>query len=252
VDQEWRSPLAVTPAAFGSHAAWLSRNRRVIALDEAAGRLDRRGYPPPGTAVLTFDDGLSGVYEGALPILRRHRLPATVFLVAGTLEPGGRTVDWVDTPSPHPLRTLTMEQVREMREDGIAFGSHSYAHHDLTAMEEAECERDLRQSRELLEDLLQARVRHLAYPRGRHDERVRRAASRAGFTHAYAGEREAPKRRELAGPPMAIPRIMLYPGNGVKALRLKMTRWYLPLRESPAYPLLRRMAGRPPRTQSDG
>src|SRR2546423_1141649 len=103
--------------------------------------------------------------------------------------PADHAVDWVDTPPPHPLRTLTVEQVREMQEDGIAFGSHSYAHHDLTAMEEAECARDLRASRELLEDLLKAPVRHLAYPRGRHDERVRRAALRAGFTHAYAGER---------------------------------------------------------------
>ena len=119
-----------------------------------------------------------------------------------------------------------------MREAGITFGSHSLAHHDLTLLGEDECERDLRESRELLEDLLGHPVRWLAYPRGRHNERVRRAASRAGFTHAFT----LPTGPEPRGA-HALPRVGIWPKDGINALRAKTSDWYLGVRTSRMFPL---------------
>src|SRR5205807_4952068 len=115
---------------------------------------------------LGFDDGFADVYTYALPILRRSRLPATVFIVAQTLTSGGRAVDWVDDPPSWPLETLSREQILEMRAAGISFGSHSFSHRDLTTLTEDECVRDLRTSREVLEAILGEAIRLLAYPRG--------------------------------------------------------------------------------------
>lgn len=236
IDPTWDSPLAVPPRSFAQHVAWLVRHRSVLPLEEAVQSLDRSARLPGRVAVLTFDDGFASVHEHALPVLRRFRLPATVFLVAQTLAPEGRSVDWVDGP-PDPVKTLTLEQVREMQAAGVRFGSHSYAHRDLTTLSDEECERDLRQSRELLEDLLGRPVPFLAYPKGRHDERVRRAALRAGFRHAFT---ERTERREPIGP-HAVPRVGVYPRNGLAALRVKTARWYLPFRMSPLFPLARRI-----------
>jgi peptidoglycan/xylan/chitin deacetylase (PgdA/CDA1 family) len=229
--------------------AWLAKHRVVVGLAEAVQVMDRRGRLPRGETALTFDDGLSGLHEYVFPVLRAHRLPATAFLVAETLTPRGRGVDWVDTPPPFPLRTITAEQVIEMRNAGVDFGSHSYAHHDLTRLDESECEADLRRSREVLEGLLGAPIHFLAYPRGRHNEVVRRAAAAAGFTHSFALERDGPI-LEPAGPPHATPRVGIFPGNGPRTLRLKTSRWYLPVRESRLYPALRRLSGRPRRTSA--
>jgi peptidoglycan/xylan/chitin deacetylase (PgdA/CDA1 family) len=227
--------------------AWLAKHRVVVGLAEAVQAMDRRGKLPRGVTALTFDDGLSGLHEYVFPSLRTYRLPATAFLVAETLTPRGRGVDWVDTPPPFPLRTVTPDQVIEMRNAGVDFGSHSYAHHDLTRLDESECEADLRRSREVLERLLGAPVHFLAYPRGRHNEVVRRAAAAAGFSHGFALERDAPILGP-AGPPHAIPRVGVFPGNGPRTIRMKTSRWYLPVRESGLYPTLRRLAGRPPRS----
>ena len=188
---------------------------------------------------LTFDDGFDSVHRYATPVLAANRFPSTVFVVAKTLSPGGFLVDWVDNPPSEPLRTLTLDQVLEMREAGVEVGSHSSVHHDLTTLSEAECERDLRESRELLEDLLHGPVRHLAYPRGRSDERVRRAAGRAGFANAFT----LPDDREPRGP-FAIPRAGVYRGNGVRDVAIKSSSWYLPLRTNPLFPLVRRAVGR--------
>lgn len=227
VQPGWDSPLAVEPDAFAAQAAWLRARRRVLPLAEALSRLDSRGLLPRGQAALTFDDGFSALYDQALPVLTRERLPATVFLVAQTLTEKGQPVDWVDTPGTEPLSTLTLDQVLEMQDAGMDFQSHSWAHHDLTQLTEDECVRDLRDSRELLSDLLGRPVTMLAYPRGRHIRHVRRAAALAGYTHAFA----LPERKEDVDE-YAIPRVGIFRGNGQAALRIKAARPYLRLRHS--------------------
>jgi peptidoglycan/xylan/chitin deacetylase (PgdA/CDA1 family) len=239
VDPAWRSVLSVSPEEFERHCAWLRRNRTVAPLEEIVGRMDSGGRPRRGTTALTFDDGFASVFHHAFPTLRRHGLPATMFVVAETLTPMGRAVDWVDDPPSQTLATLTREQVLEMRDAGIRFGSHSYRHADLPSLTEEECIHDLRASRELLEDLLSRPVPFLAYPRGLHDERVRRAAQRASFTHAFS----LPEAREPSGP-FAVPRVGVYPGNGVRGLRIKTSPWYLSLRTSRVYPAIRAVATR--------
>jgi peptidoglycan/xylan/chitin deacetylase (PgdA/CDA1 family) len=225
VEPDWNSPLAVRPEEFRRQAAWLRRRRQVLPVRDALPRLNRRGRLPGGTAALTFDDGFAGLYEHVLPVLVREKLPATVFLVAQTLAPGGRPVDWVDTPGTRPLTTLGLEQVLEMQDAGVDFQSHSWAHHDLTRLSREECVRDLRDSRELLSDLLGRPVTHLAYPRGRHDAGVREAAAAAGYTHAFA----LPETAEQPGP-FAVPRVGIYRGNGQLVVRVKAARPYLRVR----------------------
>jgi len=239
VEPGWPSPLAVKPEAFAEQMAWLGLNRTTIDLATAVGLMDERGRLPGRRAAITLDDGFASVFDHAWPVLARHRLPATVFVVAQTLTPEGRGVDWVDTPPPHPIRTLTLEQILEMQESGVSFGSHSFAHLDLTSLSEDECRRDLADSRELLEDLLGRRVPFLAYPRGLHNPRVRRAAAAAGFTHGFA----LPEHPEPPGA-FAVPRVGVYPGNGLLTLRAKTSRWYPAVRTSRAFPTLRRMVRR--------
>lgn len=237
----WASPLATDPGSFAEHCAWLATHKTVLPLVQAVGRLDRSGRLPVGETALTFDDGFRGLYDHAFAELRRTGLPATVFLVARTLTPDGRPPDWVDTP-PAPseaqqLETLSVDQVHEMQEAGIGFGSHSYTHADLTRLTFEECVRDLRDSRLLLESLLGGPVPLLAYPRGRHNAVVRLAAERAGYSHAFT----LPERREAAGP-YAVPRVGLYHGNSLSDLRVKSARAYLPVRTAPAYQLARAAA----------
>lgn len=239
VEAGWDSPLAVDPAAFALQAEWLAAHRTVLPLSEAVRRLDASGRLPRGTAALTFDDGFASVHSRAWPVLARYRLPATLFVVAETLSPAGRPVDWVDTPPAYPMRTLSVDEVLAMRDGGLAFGSHSYAHHDLTMLGFDRCVADLRDSRELLEDLLGAPVPYLAYPRGRHDATVRRAAARAGYTYAFS----LPQTREPVGP-FAVPRVGVFAGNGVRTLRVKASHGYLAVRTGRVYPVLQAMVRR--------
>ncbi|MHB1360710.1 MAG: polysaccharide deacetylase family protein [Rhodocyclaceae bacterium] len=65
----------------------------MLPLAQAIKRL-RQGELPARAAAITFDDGYADNYLHALPILRKHGLPATVFVATGFLD-GGRM--WNDT-----------------------------------------------------------------------------------------------------------------------------------------------------------
>ena len=226
VQPGWTAPMSMEPDAFATHAAWLARHREVVPLHAGLDRLGSSGRLSRGQVALTFDDGFASVHEHALPELRRHSLPATVFLVARTFV-DDEPADWMDRPPSSPPPVLDEEQVREMQAAGVTFESHSWRHADLTSLDYATCVDDLRQSRELLESVLRHPVRLLAYPRGRHDADVRRAAERAGYDYAFA----LPDGREEPGR-YAVPRVGVYHGNTVKHLRLKTSPGYLAVRSS--------------------
>jgi peptidoglycan/xylan/chitin deacetylase (PgdA/CDA1 family) len=221
VDPGWSAPISVHPLLFERHATWLARRRRVVPLDSIVASGEGRR-----DVALTFDDGFTSVLHHAVPVLSRLGLPATMFVVAATLVDGGRPVDWLDRPpSAGPPPTLDREQLLELRDAGVRIGSHGSSHADLTGLGDLACERDLRESREILEDVLREPVPFLAYPRGRHDARVRRLAERAGYTHAFT----LPERREPAGP-YAWPRVGIYGSNGIGTLRIKTIPAYVSVR----------------------
>ena len=74
--------LTVTPAALDAQLAYLARRTRPVSLRQAVSELVE-GTPHPRSVVVTFDDGYHDTLATALPLLERHRMPATVFVTTG-------------------------------------------------------------------------------------------------------------------------------------------------------------------------
>ncbi len=84
-------------------------------------------------------------------------------------------------------RMLNWTQVREMQKAGVSFGAHTMTHPVLSRLALSEAERELRESKRLIEDRLQTPVLDFAYPFGHeHDcsADVERLAARCGFRSA--------------------------------------------------------------------
>ena len=227
VDPAWSSPLSVHPRLFARHLAWMQRRRSIVPLATAlSGRMGPRGV------VVTFDDGFASLHEHVFPLLVTSSVPATVFLIAATVADGAAH-EVAREPSDIPP-TLTVEQIREMREAGVEFASHGFSHRSLTEMTDEECVADLRRSREVLEEVLGREVTAVAYPKGLSNERVWRAARVAGFRFGLAMSR-----RRRGGGPLEIPRAGVYADNGIGRLAIKASRWYLPVRTGAAYSVAR-------------
>jgi peptidoglycan/xylan/chitin deacetylase (PgdA/CDA1 family) len=86
----------VTPLeSFASQMSYLSAHCQVVPPEQLIAWL-RDGQALPRRCVsITFDDGYADNYVHAFPILRRHRLPATIFLTTGFVG-GQRGLFWWD------------------------------------------------------------------------------------------------------------------------------------------------------------
>jgi peptidoglycan/xylan/chitin deacetylase (PgdA/CDA1 family) len=84
--------IVVTPDVFDGQLTFLARHYNVISLGQLLQHLDSGSLLPPRTVVITFDDGWRDNYTYAFPLLKKHNLPATVFLTAGYI--GTLNVFW--------------------------------------------------------------------------------------------------------------------------------------------------------------
>jgi peptidoglycan/xylan/chitin deacetylase (PgdA/CDA1 family) len=163
---------------------------RIVSLEQALDVMsgDRR---PGRFAALTFDDGYADFATLALPVLRKHGAPATVFLVSDRL--GGRN-DWdIDQDLPQvPL--LSADDVRELQGQGVAFGAHGASHRRLSALSREELAWEVHGARLTLEAVLDGEVRFFAYPHLDQDGAVRREVEVAGYAAAFGGEQPGHER----------------------------------------------------------
>lgn len=83
----------VPPDRFERQMRHLARAYRPLPLAELLER-SRAGVVPEGAVAVTFDDGYADNAEYAAPILARHGIPATVFLVTGCIGTG--RIPWHD------------------------------------------------------------------------------------------------------------------------------------------------------------
>jgi len=73
----------VSRDTFAAHVAWLAERFELATVARAVEVLAGRGGRGRDLAVVTFDDGYREVLENALPVLREHGAPATLFLSSG-------------------------------------------------------------------------------------------------------------------------------------------------------------------------
>jgi len=174
--EDGRSVVSFSPELFGRFMEKLHRGGyRTVRLSDAAGLVRERKPFPEKSFVLTFDDGYGSVYEGAFPVLRKYRMTATVFLTVGDTENRGPQ-DRLPTLGGRQM--LSWGEVREMKDAGIDFGAHTVTHPDLTAIDAARMEHEIRGSKEIIENNLGEPVLSFAYPYGLYDERCVEIAGR--------------------------------------------------------------------------
>jgi peptidoglycan/xylan/chitin deacetylase (PgdA/CDA1 family) len=82
VDPPVRMSQHMSAATFAWQMAELAANFRCVSLSTLIAEL-RNGEIAPYTVSVTFDDGYANNLSVALPVLAKHRIPATVFLTAG-------------------------------------------------------------------------------------------------------------------------------------------------------------------------
>jgi peptidoglycan/xylan/chitin deacetylase (PgdA/CDA1 family) len=188
--------LHVREDTFEGHCQVIAQTCQPIGLDDWRTALAGGPALPPRPVLVTFDDGYRSVFEVARPLLKRHRIPAVIFVCTDPVRE--QELFWFDTmarkrgeehayawrlPPPDdqrggadrvavdadPLAPLSVAQVRALAADGFEIGVHTASHCRLSSLTPDQQQRELSSCREALEEWTGRRVTALAYPWGKRD-----------------------------------------------------------------------------------
>jgi peptidoglycan/xylan/chitin deacetylase (PgdA/CDA1 family) len=176
-------PYTVTRAQLASHLDQLVRlgfSTRTI------GQLVAQraaGVPlPERTAVITFDDGFAN-FDNAWAELTQRGLAATLYVTAGTV--GGHS-EWLGPLDAAHQPMLTRSQLNDLAADGCEIGAHSMTHPQLDCIPQPAAAAEIRDSKDVLQQILGRSVDTFAYPHGYHDKTVKQLVADAEYSSAVA------------------------------------------------------------------
>ena len=125
---------------------------------------------PAKPVIISFDDGVVTQYQNAFNLLNQHHLKATFFIFTN---PIGRSQNY-----------MTWEQLQELVTAGMEIGSHGHYHLYLTKITDPELDRELTDSKKIIENHLGISVNAIAHPFGIYNDHIIEAMKTAGYLAA--------------------------------------------------------------------
>lgn len=137
-------------------------------------RAQSSGEGTGSAAHVTFDDGEQSQYLHALPLLAQYNISAAFFVTPGLIGTEAKFLGW--------------SRLKELQDAGHSIQSHSWSHKFLTFCGHQELARELRASKQSLEDRLGGAVVAISAPGGRWNQRVVEACAAAGYQQLYISD----------------------------------------------------------------
>jgi peptidoglycan/xylan/chitin deacetylase (PgdA/CDA1 family) len=203
--------MTIRTAVFESHLKFLDENDyKVVSLRQLVDRHVNRGLPLASRpVVITVDDGHKSVYTDMLPLIKKYRVPVTLFLYPSAIS--------------NAVYAMTWDQLKETRETGLFdLQSHTYWHPNFKKDRgrlrppeyEQSVEMQLKKSKVRLEKEFNMKVEMLAWPFGIWDEWLIGKAAEAGYRATFTMERHHVTASDRI---MALPRYLMTNGDRGKA-----------------------------------
>jgi peptidoglycan/xylan/chitin deacetylase (PgdA/CDA1 family) len=207
--------MTITTPVFEAHLKYLrDKGYTVIPLRQLVNFYLRKGPPPPPrSVVIVVDDGHKTVYTDMLPVIKKNRIPVTLFLYPSAISNASYAMTW--------------EQVREVKKSGFFdLQSHTYWHPNFDREKkklspgayDRFVDMQLKKSRDKLEKELGIKVDMLAWPFGLHNADLEKRAGESGYVAAFTIIRHHARPEDNA---MALPRyLMTNADRGIRFERL--------------------------------
>ena len=145
---------AVSLSNFENQMQYLKNEFNVISLPQYLNILVNGESFPSDTVILTFDDGFQNFFEVAYPILKKHQLPATCFVITSKVV--STDVDF-----------MHWAELQELVKDGLVnIGSHTVFHRSVSSLDDSELNWEIGRSKYILEKGLGVAVQFFSYPYG--------------------------------------------------------------------------------------
>lgn len=214
--------LSIAPSQLDAHLVALRRAGYAAGTLEALRPLAEGDRPDRPRAFLTFDDGYVDNFREAMPLLREHGFSGLFFILPSRVDDGG-PLDWDGVARerrafPDVMRSMDWAMVEEMADAGMELGSHTVSHPRLPDLGDEQLAQELLDSRRRIAERL-GRCDCLAYPFGKWDARVERAAAAAGYEFAFT----LPFGAQTSASPLSIPRVTVDHRDDARRFQFKLS-----------------------------
>ena len=136
---------------------------------------------PENPILITFDDGYSGNYDYAYPLLKKYNTKAVIFVITSRM--GARYTEF-----PH----FSWDEAREMEDSGfVEIERHSYSHPDFSSLTYAETVLEMRLAKYQIETNMNKKCRFFAYPYGKINPSSTLVAQKAGYSMVLVGREKS-------------------------------------------------------------
>lgn len=204
--------MNVEPKEFERQMKYIADSgRAVIPLSELVSRL-KSGAQLGSSIVITFDDGYMDNYTNAFPVLKKYQFPATIFVVT----------DRIGMRDERGLSRLSAQQMKEMESSGLVeIEPHTRTHPHLSKLPALEAQAEIVGAKEKLEELLEKKCRHFAYPYGDFNPEIGGLVRKSGLESAVSVSEGSVK---LGADLFALPRVSIDSSTTFAQFRGKLTR----------------------------
>ena len=207
---EVKDSMTIKTKVFAEQLAWLKTNGyTVIPLDTAAQYINGKIKSIPAKSiVITADDGHKSVYSDMAPLIKKYKVPVTLFIYPSAISNAKYAMTW--------------DQLRELEATKLFHvESHTYWHpnfkREKKSLSKEEYEKSvhaqLYKSKATLEKKMGHTIKYLAWPFGIYDEDLLKRAKEAGYEMAFSIDHHHAKSSE---PLMAKSRYMIIDGHSLK------------------------------------
>ena len=207
--------LSVRPDSFEKQLEYLRKNGyRSVSLKDFWNYRQEKIQLPKKCVAITFDDGFQNFFSFACPLLRKYGYTATVFLVTDKITSDDRNF-------------LSWEEVFRLREEGFSFGAHTLSHPVLTSLPRELAEKEIKESKRIIEEKLRSSVEFFCYPYGEFNPEVSDLVKKAGFKGAVVTP-SGPGIKEGA---FSLKRVGINRNNSMLVFRFKVSGVFSWIRE---------------------
>lgn len=120
--------------------------------------------------MLCFDDGWVGIYDYR-DFFIQNKLYPTIFIAVSLIGSEGY---------------LTIEQIKELSNLGFRFQAHSWSHMGLSSFDNAGLEKELKESKDWLENTFGYTFDSICFPQGKFSMNVKDLCLKYGYTRLYS------------------------------------------------------------------
>ncbi len=159
---------SINPELFEQHLQYLEDNNfNVLSLSEMVQDLKNNSIPKKCVS-LTADDAYVSIYKNAYPLLKKYKIPLSVFVSTDSIDKNYKAM-------------MSWKNMKEMQGQGVEFLNHSVTHPYLIDMPTEERSFQIIHAQERLEEELGVNEKMFAYPYGEEDIELLDSVDELGY-----------------------------------------------------------------------